>query len=527
MHRLASAAAGLALCLAFAACTDPSFEEPTINATVIPLPTSVEPDGAAFVLDAAVVVVTDRADDEVAAIGDQLAEVLGTVRATATGRATGDASTSATASEPGSEPGSEPASERVIVLALDGAADLGDEGYELSATPQRVEIRAFRPAGLFRATQTMRQLAVDGEVPGGRIRDVPRFAWRGVMLDVARHFFGVDDVLRFIDLAALYKINVLHLHLTDDQGWRIAVAARPELTGIGAATEVGGGAGGHYTAEDYARIVAYAARRYVTVVPEIDLPGHTNAALTAYPELACDGSPPEPYTGVDVGFSSLCAGKPETYGFVDDVVRELAASTPGGYLHVGGDEALSTSADDYATFMGKVLPIVAEHGKEAIGWQEIARTPVPPGTLVQYWDTREPGHATAAAAAGARLIFSPADHVYLDMKYHPDFELGQDWAGHVDVRDAYDWDPATLVSGVGEDDVVGVEAALWTETVTTMDEVEVMTFPRLPAVAEVGWSGSGQREWDDFRVRLGAQALLWESLGVDFYRSSQVDWKTP
>lgn len=208
-------------------------------------------------------------------------------------------------------------------------------------------------------------------VAGGAVTDSPRYGWRGAMLDVSRHFFTVDQVKRYIDQLALYKVNKLHLHLSDDQGWRLAIDSWPRLTTHGGSTQVGGGPGGFYTKDDYREIVRYATSRYLEVVPEIDMPGHTNAALASYADLNCDGVAPPLYTGTDVGFSSLCVGKDRTYDFVDDVIRELAALTPGRYLHIGGDEAHSTSHEDYVTFMDRVQPIVAKYGKTVMGWHQL------------------------------------------------------------------------------------------------------------------------------------------------------------
>jgi len=345
------------------------------------------------------------------------------------------------------------------------------------------------------------------------------------MLDVARHFFSVSEVKRFIDLAVLYKLNVLHLHLTDDQGWRIAIDGWPELTRIGASTEVGGGSGGFYTKADYAELVGYASARYMTVVPEIDVPGHSNAALASYPELNCDGNAAAPFTGTDVGFSALCVDKAVTYAFLEDVLGEVAAMTPGPFLHIGGDEAQTMTDEDYATFTERVQKIVAAIGKRSVGWQELTAGPLERGTVVQYWNTGAgPDQAVEAVRKGAQVILSPADRAYLDMKYDGSTELGTDWAGYVDVRDTYDWDPATLIDGVEEADVLGVEAALWTETVADIGDVEAMAYPRLPALAEVAWSPSGVRDWADFRLRLAAQGTRWAAMGIRFHRSPQVPW---
>ncbi|MFB9838346.1 beta-N-acetylhexosaminidase, partial [Actinoallomurus acaciae] len=430
------------------------------------------------------------------------------------------------------------ASRDVISLALSGRET--GEAYRLAVTGTSVRLEAGTPEGLFRGVQTLRQLlppSVEAPtvqhgpwtVPGVRVEDSPRFAWRGTMLDVARHFFTVRQVERYIDLAALYKINTLHLHLSDDQGWRIAIDGWPRLAAYGGSTEVGGGRGGYYTQADYTRIVRYAAERYITVVPEIDGPGHTNAALASYARLNCDGQAPPLYTGTDVGFSSWCIAKPVTYELLDAVLGRLARLTPGPYLHIGGDEAHSTTAADYATYIGRAGRIVTGHGKRPAGWSEIGAGRLPAGSVAQYWNTAtgsEGGTRTAreAVAQGAKVVMSPANRAYLDMKYDERTRLGQDWAGLVEVRDAYDWDPAALVDGVTEGDVLGVEAPLWTETIVTDDDIDFMAFPRLPAIAEIGWSPRAARTWSDFRLRLAAQGPRWSALAVNFYRSPQVPW---
>jgi hexosaminidase len=418
-----------------------------------------------------------------------------------------------------------------IGLTLDGGSDLGDEGYVLEVDADQVVLRAHQPAGLFRGVQTLRQLlGAPGPddartVPGVRIVDRPTFGWRGIMLDVARHFFSVDTVKHLIDIAAYYKLNVLHLHLTDDQGWRIAIDGWPKLTEVGGQTQVGGGPGGYYTKADYAEIVAYAADRYISVVPEVDVPGHTHAALVSYPDLNCDDQPGEPFTGVKVGFSSLCVDKPITDAFLTEVFAELAEMTPGRYLHIGGDEAQTLTTETYGPFMERVQKIVQATGKEPVGWQECASGLLVPGALVQYWNTRVgPAQAVRAVAKGARVIMSPANHAYLDMKYDEHTELGLKWAGFVDVEDAYRWDPATLVDEITEADVAGVEAALWTETVASRADIERMVLPRLPAIAEVAWSRRERRHWTEFRERLASHCPRWDALGLTYYRSSQIPW---
>jgi hexosaminidase len=410
--------------------------------------------------------------------------------------------------------------------ALGSGAELGPEGYRLEVRGGDARIDAEADAGRFYAEQTLRALSADGPPPDVSIADRPRFAWRGVMLDVARHFFGVDDVRRLIDHLAAYKLNVLHLHLSDDQGWRLAIERWPRLAEHGGRTAVGGDPGGFYTQDDYRAIVRYAAERFITVVPEIDSPGHVQAALASYPQLA-GGAPAEPYTGTEVGFSSLDAHADLTYRFLGDVLGELAALTPGEFLHIGGDEAHSTSHEDYLAFIARVQPLVAAQGKRLAGWEEVASAPLGSGSVVQYWNTmNERGHdlARAAVAQGAQLIMSPADKVYFDMKYDASTPLGQEWAGYVEVRDAYDWDPATLVDAVGEDAILGVEAPVWTETLRTLHDVETMLFPRVCAVAEVAWTPQDVRDWDDFRARVAKQAPRWETAGVPYTRSPQIAW---
>ncbi|MCM0677279.1 beta-N-acetylhexosaminidase, partial [Micromonospora phytophila] len=487
---------------------------------VVPAPERVTPDPTAdFVLtaDAAIRV---SADDSARAVAEQLAALL----RPATGYPL--PVTDATRPEPAGG----------IALALVDAGDLGAEGYRLTVASEGVRIDAATAAGLLYGVQTLRQLlpaAIESTapvaerwaLPGGSITDRPRFAYRGAMLDVARHFFGVADVLRVIDHLARYKLNHLHLHLTDDQGWRIAVDSWPRLATVGGAGEVGGGPGGHYTQADYRRIVAYAADRHITVVPEIDLPGHTNAALTAYAELAPDRVAPPPYNGTEVGFSHVDPASERTYDFVTDVLGEIAALTPGPWLHIGGDEAFKVPAEAYTAFVERVQRIVAGTGRTVVGWHQIAPAAHAEGRVLQWWGTTGEDPVTAdAVRRGARLILSPANHAYLDMKYAPDTPIGHDWAGLIDVRRSYDWDPGAHVAGVPADAVLGVEAPLWTESVTSRAEIEFMLFPRLPAIAELAWSPRHTHDWAAFRDRLAGQGPRWATAGIAFHRAPEVPW---
>jgi len=421
-----------------------------------------------------------------------------------------------------------------ITLALDPAlTSLGTEGYQLSITPDGLTASAPGPAGLFYAVQTVRQMLpadIEQRSSLGRqaltataIEDRPRFAWRGAMLDVSRHFLDPADVKRFIDMMALYKLNRLHLHLSDDQGWRIEIKSWPNLTARGGSSAVGGGPGGFYTQAQYADLVAYAAQRFITVVPEIDMPGHTNAALASYAELNCDGRARPPYTGMRVGFSSLCTTTESTYRFVDDVVREISALTPGPWFHIGGDEVKTLSAPSYAAFVERAQTIVRSHGKQMIGWDEIAGAALHPTTIVQHW--RPNASARDAIRQGSSLILSPANKVYLDMKYSPATSLGQRWAGYVTVRTAYEWDPARLLAGVSEESILGIEAPLWSETLVTLDDYEYMAFPRLAAVAEAAWSPQSERRWEDLRARLATHGARWSAMGINYYRSEEIPWR--
>ncbi|TDW76944.1 beta-N-acetylhexosaminidase [Kribbella pratensis] len=426
-----------------------------------------------------------------------------------------------------------------ITLSTSGPESLGDEGYELRADASGVTVIAATAEGLFRGVTTLRQLlpakaeadtAQDGpwEIAGTTISDSPRYEYRGVMLDVTRHFFTVEQVKKFIDVVSQYKLNRLHLHLSDDQGWRIQVDSWPRLTEYGGSLQVGGGAGGYYTKAEYADLVQYAAEHYITVVPEIDTPGHTNAALASYAELNKGDQAPDLYTETEVGFSSFAIDKDVTYEFLDDVFREVAEQTPGELLHLGGDEAHSTPHSEYLDFVPKAAELVLKHGKRVMGWHEIADGPLPAGTVVQYWGTEDPKAQVLAQKAveqGATLVLSPANRAYLDMKYDAETPLGLDWAGLVSVEQSYSWNPATLVPGVPASAIIGVEAPLWTETLDDLEKVEFMVFPRLPGIAELGWSQESALDWTAYRERLAEQGPRWEVLGVNFYRAPEMDWR--
>jgi hexosaminidase len=486
---------------------------------LIPLPALISPGQGTYTLhsNAAIFVHADR--EEIRLVGQFLADRL----------------RPATGFELPVLP-AEPDSTGGILLTRDGAGtDLGQEGYELVVEPKGILLRALHPSGLFRGVQTIRQLlppAIEAHTRQSgswqmnciTIQDIPRFVWRGVMLDVARHFFTVADVKRLIDQMAYYKFNILHIHLTDDQGWRLMIHSWPRLAEYGGSTDFTGGRGGFYTQEEYQQIVDYAAAHYINVIPEVDMPAHVNSALASYAVLNDTGVARTLYTGYEGGASSLAIHKEVTYQFLEDILREIATLTSAPYIHIGGDEAHSTDETDYKIFIERIQKIVQGLGKQCIGWEEISRADLLPDTVVQYW--WQASLAQEAARRGHKLILSPASKVYLDIKYDASTSLGLDWTKQfIEVRDAYDWDPASILEGVTEKSVLGVEAELWTETIVTVDDMDYMLFPRVLACAEIGWTPQEKRRWEDYCLRLANHGQRMAAMGIKFYRSPQVPWE--
>lgn len=424
--------------------------------------------------------------------------------------------------------------ERMIYINQSDSLELESaEAYQLYIKKDSILLNAKTAAGAFRGIQTLRQLIPQQSndtltdhplwlIPTGKIVDAPKFAYRGAMLDVARHFFTVDEVKKFMDILAYYKYNTLHLHLTDDQGWRIEIKSWPKLTEIGAATEVGGGKSGFFTQEDYKELVRYAAERHITIVPEVDMPGHTNAASVSYPFLNGNGKPVKPYSGTKVGFSTFDAQKDTVYSFLDDVIGEIAAITPGPYFHIGGDESHVTKKKDYIHFVEKVEKIVLKHGKRSIGWNEIAQADIDASTVVQLWN--EPEYAIKAAKNGSKILISMAGKTYMDMKYDSISEYGLTWAGLIPVDVAYKWLPETLVEGLPVESVLGIEAPLWSETIDDSAGMEYLVFPRAIGYAELGWSPTEHCDWEDYRKRLAQQVPYLNEMKINYYPTKLVDW---
>lgn len=516
LMRLSSIQHYLLVLIASVALTACAVSEPTdlTQSTLIPLPASVTATGSSFSMDGSTVIMLGNGSDQLTGVGEYLSESL----SPATGF-----SFPVSVSESG---------ENAIQLEI--TESMAQEEYQLDIEDAHVHIKGGSAAAVFYGIQTLRQLLPDAiekssvqtatwSIPTGSIKDQPVHGYRGAMLDVARHFFGVEDVKRYIDFLASYKMNVFHMHLTDDQGWRIEIKSWPNLTTHGGTTEVGGGEGGFYTQEQYKEIVQYAADRFITVIPEIDMPGHTNAALSSYPELNCNGEAPELYTGIEVGFSTLCVDKEITYQFVDDVVRELAAITPGEYIHIGGDESHATEKEDYLIFVNKVKDIVAAHGKTFVGWDEVAQADLEAGSIVQLWASKE--FAKQATEKGAKLIMSPAAKSYMDMQYDSTSRIGLHWAAYIEVDEGYTWAPETTIPGIGNDMIIGIEAPLWTETVENMEDIEYLVFPRLPGYAEIGWTPTSERDWDSYKERLADHASRMEARDINYYKSPKVPWR--
>ncbi|MBG0832614.1 family 20 glycosylhydrolase [Planomonospora sp. ID67723] len=486
--------------------------------------------------------------------------------------------------EPSVQVGGEAELRLVLVPEVPGAAELvpaqgidpldretGSAGsrecHELAVTAGGATVTASSAEGLFRGAVAFAQLltgddAGDGlTAPGVRVLDGPALRWRGLSLDVVRRFFPVEQVKKVVDLLALYRFNVLHLHLTDSQAWRLEITGRPELTDPanwpGGDGSRNGDGPQSYGRDDYREIVAYAAARFVTVVPEVDMPGHALAAVRAYPELGGEDEPPHPL------LPFLDPRAEATDGFVADVLRELARLTPGPFLHVGGDEALGMPHELYAAFTARALELVRATGKRAVAWQEAARSgALTPADLAQCWIGSDhvfdaeaaralapaeyhplidlvarsfegaPQDVPEAVAAGACVLASPSSVLYLDRRYAEDSLLAEQTARRTRVgfadyeprtsRELFGWRPETLAEIPAGARLAGVEAAIWCETVTDFDDLAFLLLPRLAGIAEKTWTPQATG-WPDHRGRVAAHARWWERLGWGgYYRSADV-----
>ena len=459
---------------------------------------------------------------------------------------------------------SEPPAGAVLLTRKGADAALGDERYQLSVRPDGVTVRAATTAGLFYGVQSLRQMlpaTVEGPtkaaakggpwaVPCVEVSDAPRCRWRGLMLDVSRHFFDVAEVERVLDVMALHKMNTFHWHLTDDQGWRIEIKKYPKLTeraawrdGIGFGLDpkrsthydAASRYGGFYTQDDVRAVVAYAAKLHITVVPEIEMPGHALAALSAYPQFASTTQPIKVGTTAGVMDGIYNAGDDATFGFLDDVLTEVAGLFPGPFIHVGGDEvpkgpwkksaacqarmkALGLKNEDelQSYFIKRVEKIVEAKGKRLIGWDEILEGGLAPGALVMSW--HGVGGAVAAAKAGHDVILSPTSNAYLD--YAQTRRKGQPptGGGYLPLAKVYGLNP--MPPGLSAEQaahVLGAQGNVWTEYMPNIGQVELMAFPRALAIAEVTWTPAGRTDLADFRRRLAADEARLDAMGVAYF----------
>ena len=425
---------------------------------------------------------------------------------------------------------------RLVTLAIDPAIR-GEEAYRLTVTSDQVRVAAATERGLYYGAQTLRQLVrPDGTIGATRIDDEPRFAWRGLLVDVSRHFFGKEALMTLIDEMAAYKLNVLHLHLTDDAGWRIEIPGYPKLTEIGARGDhrsPGTGQAQYFTAADIRELVAYAAERHIMIIPEIDMPGHSAAAARAYPQFF-DGN------------KTFNPANPESYAFIRAVFTEIARLFPAPYIHYGGDEVRDENWDkmpDVAEMKAK-LGLVAKHdveghfgrevakiirdlGKRPMAWDEQVSAGADKDVLIQWWRKYQPEVRDAAASAGYDLVLSPADQVYLDYPQAPG-EPGAPWEGNdngpTSIAKILAWEPVPEhFSSAQAARVKGVEAAVWTELIRTERYLQFMTFPRLLAFAEVAWGPKAVRDPKLFEQRLAPHIDRLKAKGIHVRRDYERD----
>ena len=389
------------------------------------------------------------------------------------------------------------------------------EAYLLDLSNGAAQVSAISELGLSRGLRRLNTLAIANhhrEPVAVKIFDYPAYKHRGLHIDVSRHFFGVPTIVRVMDAMSELGLNILHLHLSDDQGWRIDIPQFPELIERSSDCAVGGEEGGYYSLEDYQTLVEEARSRMIAIIPEIDIPGHVNAALHAIEGLNPDGVCPPLYEGTEVGFSTLSTKAPATQAFLEAVVQTLAPFSPAG-IHIGGDESFSTAEGDYPIIVGSQIERIHALGKRALAWEEAADL-LGEGDLVQVWHDDLAGDSIARAVArGVCAIMSPGPKAYFDMKEYPEQKLGITWAGILPLKNAWDWDPEKICEGVDREGIEGVEACLWSETLRREKDVWEMLLPRLAGLAEVAWAGGSRGSWEDFLERLAGLEGLWRGRG--------------
>lgn len=524
-----------------------------MNLPVIPAPADATTQGGSFAVGPGLGI-----DVQPAELADVAGRFAADVELDTGLRFTGDAGITLTLA---------PVDDVPVAAGLRADGDAVDERHGLEITTAGVRVWGPTPEAVHRGLTSLRQLISahfqDGTavLPAGRIVDGPRFAWRGLSLDVVRTFHGPDEVRRVIDMLDLYKLNVLHLHLTDDQGWRVEVPSRPNLTEVGAAGAIGDRPGGYYTQAELAELVAYAADRFITVVPEIDMPGHTAAVFKAYPDLApADPKTVELGNGDQLHLGTLDPARDATWTFVEDVLDAVIPQFPrSAYVHIGGDETWGMADEDHAAFVEKAAALVRERGKKVVGWQEIARAKLDSDDVVQYWldldidkmgdnpDAPTPPEellpvlvealrkakydAPKALEQGAKLIVSPVTWLYFDRPHadtsaDPEQEkarerLGLEFYGAASIEHGISWDPADIID---PDQIAGVEAAIWCETITSSDDLELLLLPRIPGLAEKAWSHQTSTNWPEYAARLAQQSPIWRRRTWTWLQSTEVPW---
>jgi hexosaminidase len=422
----------------------------------------------------------------------------------------------------------------IFLLDTSARAGLGEEGYELKVGQTTVFVNGVTPAGVFYGCQTLRQLLpaaieskekVDGiswTIPKVEIKDKPRYGWRGMHLDVARHFFSKKYVKKYIDLLALYKMNRFHWHLTEDQGWRIEIKKYPEQ-------------------DDIREVVRYAKERFITVIPEIEMPGHTQAVLAAFPQLSCTGGPFEVGTKWGIYKEVFCAGNDQVFQFLENVLSEVIDLFDGPYIHIGGDECLKDRwkqcprcqagikaeglKDEHelqSYFIKRIDKFLESKNRRLIGWDEILEGGLSPNATVQSWRGIKGG--ITAARAGHDAVMSPRIPCYFNYKRWKDQEgPGHSRRGGLALEQVYSYQPTPAeLSPKEARHILGAQGNVWTEFIPTSSDVEFMAFPRMCALAEVVWSPSQLRNWDDFKKRLRIHAQRLDKLGLNYYRNPQI-----
>ncbi|AOM80972.1 beta-N-acetylhexosaminidase [Pedobacter steynii] len=456
------------------------------------------------------------------------------------------------------------ASDHAIRIVLNPALKTSgnDEGYELSVTEHEVKLQARKTAGIFYGLQTLRQLlqlsakgdkqGEQSSLPAVEIIDYPRLKWRGLMLDVSRHFFSKDFVKKYIDDMARYKFNVFHWHLTDDQGWRIEIKSFPRLTEVGAWRVPRTGQwwsfeppqknekatyGGYYTQEDVKEIIAYAKERHITVVPEIDVPGHSLAAIASYPYLSATGYiyPVNPGSKFyDIDDNTLNPADERVYTFLDKVFTEVAALFPGDYIHIGGDECtklfwqrsavvqdfmkkqgIKTEQELQSYFIKRVEKILKKKKKKLIGWDEILEGGLAPEAIVMSWRGMDGG--IESAKQGHQVILTPNNHTYLDL-YQGDPLLEPDTYDMLRLQKTYQWNP--VPPGIDSTLVLGGQGNLWTESVPSGRHAEYMTWPRSLALSEVFWSPAAKQSWTYFQEKLTPQFKILDAAQISYSKAA-------